>query len=35
VVADEEDPVRWRCKEQGQAQLRPIEILRLVDEQVE
>ncbi len=34
VVADEEDAVRRRCEEQGQAELGPVEVLRLVDKQV-
>ena len=34
VVADEEDAVRRRREEQRQPELRPVEVLRLVDEQV-
>ena len=34
VVADEEDPVRGCGEEEGQPELRPIEVLGLVDEQM-
>ena len=34
VVADEEDPVRRRRQQQREAELRPVDVLDLVDEQV-
>ena len=34
VVADQEDPIRWRCQQEREPQLRAIQVLRLVHEEV-